>query len=102
MNNSSIFQNTVNQRSPTIPTPTQMTCKYSFPTQTYVYYGNQDLLTLDNGFRGVVEGIAGEYLQPNDPRIILNAPVGNIEYNANTGVTVTIAGTSLQFHANMH
>eukprot|EP01084_Bolivina_argentea_P311253 538750_1 len=32
MNNTSIFQNTVNQPSPTIPTPTQMTSKYSFPT----------------------------------------------------------------------
>eukprot|EP01083_Nonionella_stella_P192719 712215_1 len=72
---------------------------YMTELETYVYYGNQDLLTLDNGFRGVVEGIAGEYLLPNDPRIVLNAPVGNIEYNANTGVTVTIAGTSLQYHA---
>eukprot|EP01084_Bolivina_argentea_P040674 75126_1 len=32
LNDASIFGNTVNQPSPTIPTPTNMTSKYSFPT----------------------------------------------------------------------
>eukprot|EP01083_Nonionella_stella_P166355 555996_1 len=32
LNDASIFGNTVNQPSPTIPTPTHMTSKYSFPT----------------------------------------------------------------------
>eukprot|EP01084_Bolivina_argentea_P316063 547779_1 len=62
---------------------------YFIISNTSMIYATR-FINIDNGFRGVVEGVAGEYLNlPNDPRILLNAPVADIESDANTGVTVT-------------